>query len=231
MNRLQADSILQKIRARSVRTDSGCLLWQGAKSGSGYGSLSIGGRITSAHRAAWEAAKGPIGDRAMFVLHRCDVRLCVEIDHLFLGTNADNVSDMMRKGRQAFGKNNGSHTRPERRARVFGERNYNAKLSDSQVRAIFHSYWDDGVSMRVLAADHGVSGSAIKKIVSRKTWAHLNCAAATQSTLEDHRADEEQETGGETEERAAHGAARVRGPLAERRAPAKDALLVRLGDV
>jgi len=54
-----------------------------------------------AHRLAWEEAKGPIPD-GLFVLHRCDVRGCINVDHLFLGTAKDNTHDMMAKGRARF---------------------------------------------------------------------------------------------------------------------------------
>lgn len=72
---------------------SGCWLWEGYVR-SGYGRL----RQKSVHRLAWEDANGPIPN-GMSVLHRCDVRLCCNPDHLFVGTNADNNRDMSSKGR------------------------------------------------------------------------------------------------------------------------------------
>ena len=71
--------------------NTGCWLWLGFISPDGYGT-----RL--AHRRAWELARGPIPD-GMLVCHRCDVRHCVNPDHLFLGTHLDNMRDMIRKGR------------------------------------------------------------------------------------------------------------------------------------
>ena len=78
--------------------DNGCRLWTGAVSRNGYGAVKLHGRMTSAHRAAWTYARGPI-PTGMFVLHRCDVRRCCEPEHLFLGAQADNMRDMSAKGR------------------------------------------------------------------------------------------------------------------------------------
>jgi hypothetical protein len=83
--------------------NSGCLLWTGRYGRHGYGTYG-GGRIgerRQAHRVVWEDVNGPIPD-GLFVLHRCDVRGCVNPDHLFLGTAKDNTRDMMAKGRAHF---------------------------------------------------------------------------------------------------------------------------------
>lgn len=79
-------------------TDS-CWLWQGATRGKGYGAFRIGNKLLNAHRAAWFIFKGD--PKELHVLHTCDNRLCVKIDHLFLGTNQDNVVDKYKKGRQS----------------------------------------------------------------------------------------------------------------------------------
>ena len=72
---------------------SGCWLWEGYIR-NGYGRL----RQKSVHRLAWEEVNGPIPP-GLSVLHHCDVRLCCNPDHLFVGTNADNNRDMSAKGR------------------------------------------------------------------------------------------------------------------------------------
>ena len=79
---------------------SGCWVWMGALSGKGYGKLMLKEhRLESAHRLSWLLHRGPIPD-GLHVLHRCDVRTCVNPDHLFLGTNLDNIRDRIAKGRK-----------------------------------------------------------------------------------------------------------------------------------
>jgi hypothetical protein len=75
-----------------------CLVWTGARS-RGYGHLYVDGAWHPAHRLAWVAEHGPIPS-GLFVLHRCDNRPCFNIEHLFLGTQADNLADMDAKGRR-----------------------------------------------------------------------------------------------------------------------------------
>jgi hypothetical protein len=80
---------------------SDCQIWQGDRGGKhdGYGRFRRAGKWVRAHRLAWEQANGPIPD-GMLVCHHCDVPLCINPKHLFLGTHQDNTDDMVRKGRQ-----------------------------------------------------------------------------------------------------------------------------------
>lgn len=81
-------------------TPEGCHEWRGARRAGGYGAVSVAVRQTDyAHRVAWQLAFGPIPD-GMFVCHRCDNPPCCNPEHLFLGTNADNMRDMVAKGRE-----------------------------------------------------------------------------------------------------------------------------------
>jgi len=95
---------------------AGCWIWTASRGSAGYGQFLLKERPIGAHRVAWELTKGliPLG---LYVCHKCDNKLCVNPQHLFLGTQADNIADMVSKGRQAKGDNHGAHLHPERIAR------------------------------------------------------------------------------------------------------------------
>lgn len=81
---------------------TGCWLWTGNKFNTGYGCVSRDRTSMLAHRVSWTEANGPIPPDAQ-VCHRCDTPLCVNPEHLFLGTRQDNMDDMVRKNRSQFG--------------------------------------------------------------------------------------------------------------------------------
>jgi hypothetical protein len=82
--------------------ESGCLLWVGNTTPNGYGQMTIGGKKIQVHRLSYEINGGDIPD-GMLVCHHCDVRSCINPNHLFLGTHKDNTQDMMKKGRHRYG--------------------------------------------------------------------------------------------------------------------------------
>ena len=101
--RSHTTSLEQRLRAGIVvDPDTGCHIWTGQTSGRrnnkpGRGEI-YGIISTGAHRLAWELANSPIAD-GMQVLHRCDTPRCCNREHLFLGTQLENMADMARKGR------------------------------------------------------------------------------------------------------------------------------------
>jgi hypothetical protein len=171
-----------------LEPNTGCRLWKRGVCGkTGYGEVWNGEKTVSTHRLSFELFKEkiPIG---IFVCHRCDVRSCINPDHLFLGTAKDNMKDASLKGRMPRGDKNGARLHPEKLARgnkngarlypdrlipPKGERNGMAKLSSEDVQEIKIKYLPGKISYRELAESYGVSRSAISKIIIGKSWRHL----------------------------------------------------------
>ena len=149
-------SISERFWSKVRKTDT-CWLWTASLDSGGYGSFKIKNILHTAHRIAWELTHGPIergtGHHGICVLHRCDVRTCVNPDHLFLGTQRENIADMDAK---------------RRRARVPGELHHNAKLTEEAVREIRNA--PKGAS---LAKKFGVSRNTILRIKRREAWPHV----------------------------------------------------------
>lgn len=146
-------TLRERFGSRAIHRPSGCIEWSGKMYPNGYGALMHLRKWRLAHRVAWELERGaiPLG---LSVLHRCDNRACVNVEHLFLGTQADNIHDAKNKGRLRG---------------VRGAANYRAKLTDADVRDI-RERAGRGVLQRVLADDYGVSPKQISVIVSGKQW-------------------------------------------------------------
>lgn len=83
------DRFLNKV---VVGTDEECWNWIGARTSSGYGSIGDYYQLKSAHRVSWELYRDPIPNGKL-VLHKCDNKLCVNPNHLYLGTSGDNMND------------------------------------------------------------------------------------------------------------------------------------------
>jgi hypothetical protein len=148
------------------RTDrSGeCWLWTGPRNAHGYGVFhyradGVDRRIL-AHRYAHLMATG-VDAADLLVCHRCDNPACVRPDHLFAGSHAENMRDMVQKGRWDS---------PERRAsKCAGERMPNAKLTAEAVRAAREEVAHGG-AVRSIARRLGVSRTTLKNAVSGTTW-------------------------------------------------------------
>lgn len=141
-----------------VRRGDGCWEWTGSRNRPGrYGRVLWRGKRLLAHRVAWTVAGGEVPD-GLRVLHRCDNPICVRPEHLFLGTQADNVADMIAKGRA---KNQRGH------------RNGRAILTDDDVVDIRTLYHIGDLTQVQLGAAFGVSRPTICDVLSRRHWAHL----------------------------------------------------------
>ena len=145
-----------------------CWLWLGARTHNGYGFFKLmrPERMVRAHRWAYEQFVGPIAD-GLLVCHNCDNRLCVNPAHMFVGTQKENIADMMSKGRGPDRSGNAVHI-----TRI-GTDNPNAKLDEDAVRNI-RSESANGQSLRALARAFGVSVPVISDVVHRRTWRHVD---------------------------------------------------------
>jgi hypothetical protein len=128
--------------------NSGCWLWIGGLYPSGYGSFDR----RHAHRCSWELHHGEI-PKGLLVCHKCDVRHCVNPEHLFVGTQSDNLNDMVAKGR-----NNNPH----------GESHAKARLTELQVAAIRC----DARSLAAIGLDYGIDKQFVWKIKRGLYWKH-----------------------------------------------------------
>lgn len=138
---------------------TGCWWWTGGEESSGYGRFNVAlGEQERSHRAAWLLFRGLIPP-GMEVCHSCDNRACVNPAHLFLGTNAENIADMVAKERHAT-----------------GERQASAKLTDAAVEEIRAAYRAGGVTQRELADRFGVCHQVIGKAIQGRTWRHVEGA-------------------------------------------------------
>ncbi len=144
------DSDIERFWAK-VDKSGDCWEWTGGRQGKGYGSFWLKNSMRPAHRISWELHNGSIPD-GLYVLHKCDNRICINPKHLFLGTNQENMTDRNLKGRQARGEKIGI-----------------AKLTWESVEEIRNLH-SDGISQYELAERFGVDTSRICRIIHNKIW-------------------------------------------------------------
>jgi hypothetical protein len=171
MKRKPSRPLSERFWERVQRTD-GCWLWTGNTSGRGYGVLRAGeprAHPRSAHRLSWELHYGPIPE-GLFVCHHCDNPPCVRPDHLFLGSQLENIADMMSKGRHA----------PAESTRHPGSENGRAKITEEEARAICVAYAAIPRKQRArrgdlssLARRYGLTTTMVLNIVRGSNWGHV----------------------------------------------------------
>lgn len=137
--------------------NSGCWLWAASCFADGYGAVRFQGKTSRAHRASYMISCGEIEQGAV-VLHKCDNPICVNPDHLRIGTHADNVADRVAKGRTVAGK---------------GERQRSAVLTEFDVLSIRRKHNIDGVEQKRLALEYGVNTGTISRVCTGKSWKHI----------------------------------------------------------
>jgi len=132
---------------------NGCWEWTSYKSKKGYGTIfTVDGTIL-AHRYSWEKVNGPI-PKGLFACHRCDNPSCCNPDHIFIGTQMENIQDCVAKGRRNTRKGTAVNTN---------------KLTEEQVLRVFY----DTRLAKEVAKDFGISHYTVAGIRLKKSWKHL----------------------------------------------------------
>jgi hypothetical protein len=150
------EDIKKKILNSVEITPSGCWEWKKAKHRQGYGNIGYKRKVMLAHRVSWKVFKGELDDNIL-VCHHCDNPPCVNPDHLFLGTDRDNVNDAFKKGRIK---------------RYKGEDHYFAKLTKEMVLEI-RKLASEGMKYAEIAKKLNVKLGNISGIVTKSSWKHI----------------------------------------------------------
>jgi hypothetical protein len=186
-------STLERFEDKFVKSESGCWEWIGGKYVGGYGVFYFRGKKRGAHRVSYILYVGEILN-GLSVCHKCDNPSCVNPNHLFLGTQLDNVRDMFSKGRGILPDCNGRILSQETKDKISkshlgkrhseehkdkiaihsrGENNKNAILIERDVAEIRQLHSMYGIPRKAIASEYGISVVTANKIISNKTWKHI----------------------------------------------------------
>ena len=157
----QQNKIWEKYFRHRIEPSGECLLWARYRDKTGYGRVSavFAPGIHFAHRMSWLLAHGPF-DLTKRILHTCDTPACVNPEHLWIGSQGDNFRDMVAKGRRRVG-------------RARGEVNWNARLSDDDVRTMRAIRREKHLSYRKIAQQFGVTTMTAFRACERQSWTHI----------------------------------------------------------
>ena len=148
--------VLTRLATHHTKDECGCWNWNKYREFWGYGVIKVDHKVELAHRVAYKYLVGDF-PQELCVLHRCDNPTCINPDHLFLGTNADNVKDKVSKGRQSSIEG------------FKGEDHPCVKLTEEQVRHIRTKEMPQSKYARL----YNVTQSMISNIQLRKAWKHI----------------------------------------------------------
>lgn len=142
----------------SLEPNTGCWLWAGATNDKGYAQIGLHGKTAKAAHVNYKRFKGFIPPD-MVIRHTCDVRMCVNPDHLILGTQLDNIQDMIKRERHRFWS---------------GELSPNSSLTNNDVQKIRSLYATGNFTQCEIGAFFNVASSTIGRIVRHNTWREDN---------------------------------------------------------
>jgi len=151
---------------RQTRLQGECLIWTGGQK-EGYGVICVDRKRVLVHRLVLERKLGRDLQPGECACHSCDTPLCVNPEHLWLGTHQENMDDRERKGRGV------PPPRPKNEQMPRGERNNKAKLTEEKVRELRQLFLK-GWACSALARRYGISYPAAKDVIDRKHWAHVS---------------------------------------------------------
>jgi hypothetical protein len=152
---------------------TGCWIWTSTTNNAGYGTIGLGTAEQGkdfAHRASYRIFKGPI-EKGCVICHKCDNKKCVNPDHLFMGTQLDNIRDAQKKGR--IRKGDAWKTEARLLIDQKGEKHGMHKLKEHEVREILIRKKAGPMVIAHVAAEFRVTRGTIRNIITRKNWKHV----------------------------------------------------------
>jgi transposase len=153
---IKGTTFWDRVNTQLQYLENGCIVFTGHKNGDGYGRITKDGKLVYVHREVWKK-HNPDKEITGVIMHSCDNPACVNPDHLSHGTQADNVADMVAKGRRVV---------------VQGSKQSDAKLNESQIPEI-RKLILSGMAYEKIGDMFGVTHAAIRAIAVGRTWTHV----------------------------------------------------------